>query len=867
MKLTTIILLSVCLAASAGGFSQTITLHEEKVPIQKIFREIWKQSGYQFVYTDQILKGAKPVTINVREAALDKVLLLCFQQQPFTFTITDSAIVVKQKDPPPALVSKTHETAHRMEVYRISGTVREKKSGEVLIGASVYLLERPATGAVTNAYGFYSITAPPGSYTMIISFSGYRQDSIRIVLDKDVSKPVELIQSGAELQEVVVSVSKKNDNVTRPLMGAQKLSIAELKNVPVIFGENDVLKTLQLLPGIKSAGEGNSGFYVRGGGADQNLILLDEAIVYNPSHLLGFFSTFNSDALKDVTLYKGTAPAEYGGRLSSVVDIKMNDGNNQEYHVNGGLGLISSRLSIEGPIVKDKGSFIVSGRRTYADLFLKLSNDSTINKNSLYFYDLNAKANYKINNKNKVFLSGYFGKDNLGFGGNFGIDYGNSIATARLNHIFNSRLFSNTSLIYSNYNYNIRINSGSNNIIVKSKIEDFSVKEDLQYFISNNNKINIGFDVIHHTISPGIVLASASSSYNSQTLQSNYSFENAVYASQEIAPMEKLKLNYGLRLSAFNIMGPGNFNSYDSAGNTTKTVSYQEGKIVKTYFNLEPRFSASYQLNENSSIKAAYTRNVQNLHLLSNSASTNPTDLWIPSSLNVKPEIADLVSLGYYRNLNGNKYEFSSEIYYKTMQNQIDYKNGAELRANENVESQLLFGRGKAYGLELFFKKKYGKLTGWVSYTLSRTEKQIDGIDNNNWYPSKQDQTHNIAIVAIYKAGKKWTLSSNWVYNTGNAVTFPNGKYEVNGTTAFYYTQRNGYRMPAYHRLDFAATLLGKKRKKWEGSWTFSLYNVYGRQNAYSIEFRDDPADPTKTQAVQTSLFRWVPSITYNFKF
>jgi hypothetical protein len=760
-----------------------------------------------------------------------------------------------------------YSPANSQQKHTISGTVKARNSGEILIGASVYLLELPKVGATTNSYGFYSLTVADGIYTVITSFTGYQVDSLKINLDKDISNVFELNQAGAQLQEVVISASKKNDNLTKPLMGVQKLSVGDLKNVPVIFGENDVLKTLQLLPGIKSVGEGSSGFYVRGGGADQNLILLDEATVYNASHLLGFFSTFNSDALKDLTLYKGTAPAEYGGRLSSVVDIKMNDGNNQDYHASGGIGLISSRLSIEGPIVKDKGSFIVSGRRTYADLFLKLSRDSSINNNSLYFYDLNAKANYKINNRNRVFLSGYFGKDNLGFGSDFGIDYGNSTATARWNHIFNSRLFSNTSFIYSNYNYNIRINSSTNNIIVESKIEDFSLKEDLQYFINNNNKINFGFDAIHHTISPGVVQASASSSFNSQTLQSNYSFENAVYVSQETSPLEKLKLNYGLRLSAFSILGPGNFNSYDSAGNITKTVTYSDGQIVKTYLNLEPRFSASYQLNEKSSLKAAYTRNVQNLHLLSNSASTNPTDLWIPSSLNVKPEIADLVSLGYFRNFADNKYEFSSEIYYKAMQNQIDYKNGAELRANENVESQLLFGKGRAYGLELFFKKKQGRLTGWISYTLSRTEKQVDGINNDSWYPAKQDQTQNIAIVAIYKASKKWTFSSNWVYNTGNAVTFPNGKYEVNGITAFYYTQRNGYRMPAYHRLDFSATLQGKKKKKWEGSWTFSLYNVYGRENAYSIQFQDNPDDPTKTQAVQTSLFRWVPSVSYNFKF
>ena len=751
--------------------------------------------------------------------------------------------------------------------HTVNGTIKEQKSGEVLIGASVRLLEIPKSGTLSNAYGFYSITAPEGTYTLVTGFAGYKQDSLKIVLDKNITQPVEMSQRNAELQAVVISSKKTNENVVKPLMGVQKLSVEEIKNVPVIFGEKDVLKTIQLLPGVKSAGEGNSGFYVRGGGSDQNLILLDEAIVYNASHLLGFFSTFNSDAIKDLTLYKGAMPAEYGGRLSSVVDIRMNDGNNKDYHASGGIGLIASRLNIEGPIVKDKGSFIISARRTYADLFLKLSKDSSINQNSLYFYDLNLKANYKINDNNRVYLSGYFGKDNLGFGNTFGIDYGNSTATARWNHVFNSRLFSNTSAIYSNYNYNIHLKTTSNDIIIKSKIEDLALKQDFQYFVNNNNKINFGFNVIHHDLSPGIVDATLSSSFNSLTIQSKFAFENAFYVSHEFSPSDKIKLNYGLRMSAFNVVGPGDFKTYDSSGNIKSLNTYPSGKIVKTYFNAEPRFSASYQLNDNSSVKAAYTRNVQNLHLLSNSATTNPTDLWIPSSLNVKPEIADQVSLGYYRNFNDNSYEFSSEIYYKAMQNQIDYKNGAELRANADVESQLLYGTGRAYGVELFFKKKTGKLTGWLSYTLSRTEKQIAGINNGNYYPARQDQTHNAAIVAIYQASKKWTLSTTWVYNTGNAASFPSGKYNINGQTAFYYTERNGYRMPAYHRLDFAATLLGKKKKKWEGSWTFSLYNVYGRENAYSIRFEDDPNDITKTRAVQTSLFKWVPSITYNFKF
>jgi hypothetical protein len=764
-------------------------------------------------------------------------------------------------------ITRAQQNPLAINKHTISGTIREKKSGEVLIGASAYLLELPRSGTNSNAYGFYSITAPGGIYTLIISFAGYQLDSIRIDLTKNILQSIELIQAGTELQAVIVGTSKKDANVTQPLMGVQKLSVSEIQNVPVIFGEKDVLKTIQLLPGVKSAGEGSAGFYVRGGSADQNLILLDEATVYNASHLLGFFSSFNSDAIKDLTLYKGAMPAEYGGRLSSVVDIKMNDGNNKEYHASGGIGLIASRLNIEGPIVKDKGSFMVSGRRTYLDMFLKASPDSTVSKIALYFYDLNLKANYKINEKNRIFLSGYFGKDVLGYADFFSIDYGNSTATARLNHIFNSRLFSNTSFIYSNYNYNIHVNSDSNHIIIKSKIEDVSLKEDFNYYINNSNKINFGFNAIYHTISPGIIDATASSSINTLTLQSKYALENAVYISHELTATDKLKLNYGMHISAFSMIGPGNFNTFDVNGNSIDTAKYASGKIIKTYFNLEPRFSAIYQLNDNSSFKIAYTRNVQNLHLLSNSATTSPTDLWIPTSLNVKPEIADQVSMGYFRNFKDNQYEFSSEIYYKSLQNQIDYKNGAELVANENVESQLLFGKGRAYGLELFLKKKTGKLTGWISYTLSKTERKIDFINNNNWYVAKQDQTHSLSVVGIYQLNKKWTFSTDFVFNSGNAATFPSGKYLIYNQTAFYYTERNGYRMPAYHRLDFAVTIMQKKRKNWQGSWTYSLYNVYGRENAYSIQFENNPDDPSRTRAIQTSLFRWVPSVTYNFKF
>jgi hypothetical protein len=751
--------------------------------------------------------------------------------------------------------------------FTASGTIRDKGSGEVLIGASVSLLEISRSGIVSNAYGFYSLTAPAGHYNLLISFSGYQTDTVAIDLNNNLQLPIELATASNQLAAVVVSSQKKNENVSRPLMGVQKLTTSEIQNVPVLFGEKDVLKTIQLLPGIMFAGDGNSGFFVRGGGADQNLILLDEATVYNPSHLLGFFSTFNSDAIKDITVYKGGMPAEYGGRLSSVIDIKMNDGNNKDYHYGGGIGLISTRLNAEGPIVKDRGSFSISGRRTYADLFLKLSSDTSVNNNSLYFYDLNIKANYKLNERNRVYVSGYFGRDNLSFGNTFGIDYGNATGTARWNHVFSSRLFSNTSLIFSKYSYKIRINSNNNSIGLTSNIKDIDLKEDLQYYINADNKVNFGFSAIHHDIAPGILSASLTSSFNSLTLQNKYSFENAAYLSHEYSPTEKLHFNYGLRVANFIALGPGDFYTYDANGNAKDTTHYTGSQIVKTYTNLEPRASLSLQLDEVSSIKLSYNRNTQVLHLLSNSTSSNPTDLWIPSSNNVKPGISDQESIGFFKNSNDNRYEFSVETYYKSMQNQIDYKNGAQLIANIQVESQLLYGKGRAYGLELFGKKKAGRLTGWISYTLSRTETQIDGINEGKWYPAKQDRTHDIAIVGIYQASPKWTLSATWVYYTGNAVTFPSGKYQVAGQTALYYTERNGYRMPAYHRMDVAATLLGKKKKKWESSWTFSIYNLYGRENAYSIVFQTDPNDPTKTQALQYALFRFVPSVTYNFKF
>jgi len=750
------------------------------------------------------------------------------------------------------------------EMYTVSGYIRDAKTGEDLIGATVSVKELTNRGSATNAYGFYSLTLAAGKYQITSQYMGYEPQTVQVDLTQAQKNDFLLIQQDNALGEVVVTTQRKNDNITKLEMGVQKLDTKDIKNIPVLFGEKDVLKTIQLLPGIKSAGEGSSGFNVRGGAADQNLILLDEATVYNASHLMGFFSVFNSDAIKDITVYKGNEPAEYGGRLSSALDIKMNDGNDKKIGVNGGIGLISSRLTIEGPLVKDKGSFIVSARRTYADLFLKLSKDTTFNQAQLYFYDINAKANYKIDNKNRVYLSGYLGKDVLGLGSTFGINWGNITGTLRWNHLFSDRLFSNTSLIFSNYDYRINIRRGVELNII-SRLQDYSLKQDFQLYSGTNNTLKFGFNSIYHNIIPGII--TASSTVDLKTLTNKYAWENAIYLSHQFIISDKFSVEYGARVSAFSSLGPGNFYTYDSVGNPTDTTFYPKGKFVKTYVYIEPRATFNYILNQQSSVKASYSRNVQNLHLISNSTSGNPTDLWIPSSNNVKPEISDQISVGYYRNFDTNMFEFSAEVYYKYLQNQIDYKNGAELNFNENIESQILFGSGRAYGLEVFLKKKYGRFNGWISYDLSRTERKFNAINNGSYYPAKQDRTHDISIVGMYELNKHWTLSATWVYNTGNAVTFPSGKYEIDGKTIMLYSDRNASRMPAYHRLDIGATWIVKKTKKFESSWTFSVYNAYGRENAYTITFQNNVDDPTKTEAVQTTLFRFVPSFSYNFKF
>lgn len=752
--------------------------------------------------------------------------------------------------------------------YSVSGTIKDQKNGELMIGVAVKVAEDPSINVVANEYGFYSLSLPEGNYTVIISYPGYKDFEQAIKVDQNIKLDLPLNQEEertAKIDEVVITGVKKDKNLSTAQMGTETLSIKNIEKLPVLFGEKDVMKTIQLLPGIKSNGEGSSGFSVRGGATDQNLILLDEAPVYNASHLLGFFSTFNSDALKDASIIKGNSPAQYGGRLSSVMDVKMKDGNNKDYNVNGGIGLISSRLSVEGPIQKEKSSFIVSGRRTYADLFLKGSDDYKDSK--LYFYDLNLKANYQINESNRLYLSGYFGRDVLGVGKTFATDWGNTTATLRWNSIISSKLFSNTSIIYSDYNYKISLESNDNKFGLNSEIQDWNLKQDFTWFAGNKHSVRFGLQSIYHTLTPSSASGTSESSFPRNP---RYSWENAVYINDDFKATEKLTVNYGLRLSGFSVLGGDTFNTYEN-GVITDTRFLEKGKFGKTYVNLEPRITANYRINEVSSVKGGYSRNTQNLHLLSNSSSGNPTDQWIGSSYTVKPEIADQVSLGYSRNFKNNNYEVNAEIYYKSMQNQIDFKNGAQITFDTaaDVESELLFGKGRAYGLELIAKKKSGKLTGWISYTLSKTERKINGINDNDWYNARMDKTHDISIVATYQLNPKWSFSGLFVYSTGNAVTFPTGKYELNGQTIFQYSNRNADRMPAYHRMDVSATYepSSNTNKRFRGSWSFGIYNIYGRENAYTITFEDNPNNPGTTRAMQTSLFRWVPNITYNFKF
>lgn len=752
----------------------------------------------------------------------------------------------------------------------ISGTIKDGTSGEDLFGAAVIVKELPNTGAQTNVYGFYSLTIPPGDYTLIYRSTGFENTILQVSLSQDTTINVELgvPQEVQEMDEVVITSKKENSNITSAQMEVTRLNPKEIETIPILFGEQDVMKTLQLTPGVKGAGEGNAGFFVRGGGADQNLILIDESTVYNASHLLGFFSVFNSDAIKDVALYKSGIPAEYGGRASSVMDVKMRDGNNKQFMASGGIGLISSRLTVEGPIVKDKGAFIVSGRRSYADIFLPLAPNQDLEGTKLYFYDLNAKANYQINDKNRIYLSGYFGRDDFLLDDQFGFDWGNQTGTLRWNHIFSDKLFSNTSFIYSRFDYQFTIGTGEDGFGIRSSIRDFNVKQDFSYFLNSNNTIKYGLNVIHHTFEPGVLESGANIAFNQIELDKRRALELGAYVQNEQKIGNRWALMYGFRYSGFNYMGEGTAYEFDDEGEITSETEYGAWESIKYYQGFEPRFSASYIINEKSSIKTGYNRIYQYIHQLSNTTTSSPTDVWVPTSNNVAPQIGDQIAVGYYRNFNNNTYKMSVETYYKWLQNQIDYRPNANLILNELVERELVYGRGRAYGVEFQVKKTKGDFTGWINYTLSRALRQFDDIDNGQEFSARQDRIHDLTLVMSYNLNKKLVFSTSFIYYTGDAVTFPSAQYSYDGYNVPYVAQRNGNRLPDYHRLDLGVTWYMKDRKHLEQSLNFSIYNVYNRENAFSVRFTDSFEGNTtgQVQAVQTALFKLIPSITWNFK-
>lgn len=763
--------------------------------------------------------------------------------------------------------------------YTISGYVKDSLNGETLIGATISV-QGLTKGISSNLYGFYSITLDEGSYLLVCTFIGYRQKIFQINLTSDVKLNFEVLPKIQLSQEVVVSAKKRDANVKNAQMGKITLPIEQIKAIPAFLGEVDLLKTIQFLPGVRNAGEGSAGIYVRGGGPDQNLILLDDAPVYNTGHLFGFFSIFNADAIKNVTLIKGGMPAQYGGRLSSVLDVSMKEGNNQKFQVDGGIGLIASRLSIQGPIKKNKSSFIISARRTYIDAIAKpfISKTSQFNGSGYYFYDLNAKANYIFSDKDRVYLSGYFGRDVFDFANGkqslkINIPWGNSTATLRWNHVFNNKLFGNTTAVYNDYNFSFNAIQNDFELKLASGIRDISIKQDFDLYPYTGHKIKFGGIYTYHKFTPSVISGRQDSTvFKPNNAQIKFGNDAALYVQDDWEINEKINIHAGLRYSWFQQTGPYKIYETDADGNRLDSTVFAKGKAVKTYGGLEPRFTLRYALNDETSIKGSVTRNLQYIHLVSNSGTTLPTDIWVPSTYKVKPQISWLYAAGLFKNFKDNMYETSVELYYKQMQNQIEYKEGYTPTGLDDTENSFVFGKGWSYGAEFFVNKTKGRLTGWVGYTLSWTWRKFPQLNFGEKYPAKYDRRNDMSIVAIYELNKKWRFSSSFVFGTGNAVTLPQRFYIVGGILTQEYSRINEYRLPAYHRIDFAAILTPKKnaKRKWKSEWVFSVYNTYNRKNPYFIYF-DQTGNPfngtLEIQAKQVSLFPVIPAITWNVKF
>ena len=769
-------------------------------------------------------------------------------------------------------------TASAQNKYTINGYVRDSLSRETLIGASLQVKEL-SRGVSTNQYGYFSITLPEGEYTIVVSFVGYFPFEQKIKLNGDQELNFSLFSKSSLSQEIVISAKKRDANVKSAQMGQIDLSMNRMRSVPVIFGEVDPLKTLQLFPGVSNAGEGNSGLYVRGGGPDQNLILLDDAVVYNTGHLFGFFSIFNGDAIKNISLIKGGMPAQYGGRLSSVLDISMKDGNMKNFQAEGGIGTISSRLAIQGPVVKDKASFMVSGRRTYIDALVKpfIKKGSQFYGSGYYFYDLNAKFNYKFSNKDRLYISGYFGRDVFDFVNNqrqfdVNIPWGNATMTARWNHVFNKKLFMNTTFVYNDYDFALGALQNNFNFSLKSGIRDLSYKTDLDHYLTPEHKLKYGLQYTYHRFSPSIISGQQDSVvFNPNNAQLKYAREMAAYVQDDWEISDRLKMNYGLRWSGFQQVGPLTNYTTDDFGNRLDSLVFKKGDHIKFYHGLEPRATLRYSIDDETSIKGAVSRNRQYIHLVSNAGTTLPTDVWVPSTFRVKPQLSWQYSAGIFKNFKDNTYETSIEVYYKSMENQIEYREGYT-PSIKDPEEEFVFGDGWSYGAEFFFNKTKGRFTGWIGYTLAWSWRKFPDLNKGNKYPAKFDRRHDLSVVGLYEFNSKWKLSTVFVYASGNAASLPEKFYLIEGVLTQQYSNINQYRLPSYHRLDISATYtpVPKKQRKVSSSWNFSIYNAYSRRNPYFFYFDQTGSafdGSLEVQAKQVSLFPVIPSVTYNFKF
>jgi len=772
------------------------------------------------------------------------------------------------------------------EKYTISGVIKDVSNGESVFGASVYL-KNTTIGVMSNEYGFFSITAPKGTYDLVVSYLGYTNMNKEIILNKDQKLTFEISESSTTLNEVVIKTSDTQIvSIRKPQMSVSKLKIGTIKKMPAVLGEIDVLKSIQMLPGVTNSGEGTSGFNVRGGAADQNLVLLDEAIIYNTSHLFGFFSVFNADAIKDIKLYKGGIPAQFGGRVSSVLDIRQKDGNSKKFNLTGGLGIISSRLTTEGPMFNKKGAFLIAGRGSYAHLFMKAVED--LKDDSAYFYDLNLKSNYEINSNNKLYLSGYYGRDFFKLSKIVENNYGNSSGNLRWNHIFNDKVFSNLSLIYSKYDYQVILDFVQLDWV--AEIKNINLKYDLKYYVNDKFKLDFGLSGINYKFNPGEVKPTTPDSpINYLKLDQKRAFEGGAYISAEHKLTNKLTIQYGLRYSTFTRLGGQPLSNYSNnqpvvynnelgiyeQGIEISETDYKKNENIKTFDNFEPRLSLSYQLNKTSSVKAGYTKSSQYIHLLSNTTSATPLDVWAPSGKFIKPQISNQYALGYFKNINNKMYSLEAEVYYKATDNRIDYIDGANLIGNNNIETEILNGESKSYGLELLLRKNKGRFTGWFAYTLSKSEQRTlggiaggSGINNGDWYNTAYDRTHDFSLTGVYKYNDKWAFSTNFIFQTGRPVTYPNAQYQYEGISIANYSDRNESRLPTYHRIDISATYTPNKKpnNKWKGEWVFGIYNLYNRKNAASISFAQN-TDTGINEATRTAIFGIIPSITYNFKF